>query len=165
MKEATLESPDVKPPVLWKTILVPIDFSERSKAAINVAVCLAEQCSAKIILLHVVQLSGADCIETGTAAHEAMDSARKSLDEIANEIPTPLVSQKIVCFGGGGISQKIIETACEISSDLIVLATHAYGPFKRALLGSVAEGVNRDAPCPVLVVRQNKITNDKVVLA
>ena len=156
MKEAIIESVEVKPSAFWKTILVPIDFSERSKEAIKVAVCLAEQCGAKIILLHVVQLANADAIETGTAAYEAMESARKSLDEMADEIPTAWVGQKLVCFSGGGISQKIMETAGEVSSDLIVLATHAYGLFKRALLGSVAEEVNRHAPCEVLVVRQKQ---------
>jgi nucleotide-binding universal stress UspA family protein len=156
MKTNTIELPQEKPPVPWKRILVPIDFSEPSKEAVKIAVCLAEQCGAKITFLHVVQLSGADCIETGTAAYEVMDSAQKSLDEIADEIPTTLVGQKLVCFSGGGISEKIIETARAISSDLIVLATHAYGFFKRLLLGSTTEGVNRHAPCPVLVVQQKQ---------
>lgn len=161
MKEATVESPEVKPPMPWKRILVPIDFSEPSKEAIKIAICLAEQSGAKITLLHVVQLSSAESIETGTAAYQVVDSAQKSLDEIAAEIPTTLVSEKLVCFGGGGISEKINEIARAISSDLIVLATHAYGFFKRALLGSTTESVNRHAPCPVLVVRQT--SNSKTV--
>ncbi|HUA67275.1 MAG TPA: universal stress protein [Candidatus Saccharimonadales bacterium] len=157
MKETIFESFETKPAALWKTILVPIDFSEGSKEAVKVAVCLAEQCSAKLTLLHVVQLSPADAIETGTAAYEAMDSARRSLDQMAEEIPAELVSQKVVCFSGEGVSRKIIQTAREISSDLIVLATHAYGFFKRALLGSTTASVNRDAPCEVLVVRQRQV--------
>jgi len=157
MNETILESSEMKPASSWKRILVPIDFSEGSKEAVKVAVCLAEQCSAKLTLLHVVQLSRADAIETGTAAYEAMDSARRSLDEMAEEIPAELVGQKVVCFSGEGVSQKIIQTAREISSDLIVLATHAYGFFKRALLGSTTANVNRYAPCEVLVVRQKQV--------
>lgn len=157
MKETILASSEIKPAAPWKRILVPIDFSEGSKEAVKVALCLAEQCGAKLTLLHVVQLSCTDAMETGTGAYEAMDSARRSLDEMAGEIPAELVGQKVVCFSGEGVSQKIIQTAGEISSDLIVLATHAYGFFKRALLGSTTAAVNRHAPCEVLMVRQKQV--------
>lgn len=165
MKEAAIESCEVKPPVFWKTILVPIDFSDLSKEAVRIAVCLAEQCDAKIILLHVVDLLNASSIETGMAAYEVMDSARRSLDEIAAENPTASVSQKLVCFGCGGVSQKIIEIAGEVSSDLIVLTAHACSPFKRVLFGSNAEDVERHAPCEVLIVRQKQHFNNKIVRA
>lgn len=155
MKETAIELPGKKSPIFWKTILVPVDLSELSSDAINIAACFAEQCGAKIVLLHVAQLSPGS-VETGTPAYEVMVSANQSLDEIADEIPAGLVSQKLVCFGGEGISWKIIETACEVSSDLIVLATHGYGPFTRALLGSTTERVTRHAPCAVLVVRQKQ---------
>ena len=154
MKETSLKSPGQESAPFWKRILVPVDFSDLSKGAIKIAVCLAKQYDAKITLLHVVQLSGATSIETGTAAYEVMDLAQKYLDQIAVEIPATLVGQKVVCFSGEGVSQKIVEMAGEVSSDLIVLATHAHGFIKRLLLGSTVERINRHAPCPVLVVRQ-----------
>jgi nucleotide-binding universal stress UspA family protein len=163
MKEAIIESQEEKPRALWKRILVPIDFSELSKEAINIAVSLAKQFDGKITLLHVVNLSNAASIETGTVAYEVMKSARRSLDEMAAEIPSKFLGEKIICFSAGGISQKIVEMACQVSSDLIVLATHAYGFLKRLLQYSTTESVNRHAPCAVLIVRENKITNNKIV--
>lgn len=148
-----LEVPEVKQ-TSWQRILVPVDFSDESKEAIKIAARLAEQSSAKITLLHVVELSCPDAIETGTMAYEAMDSARRTLDEMAGDLPTSLVCQKLVCFSAGGIARKIVETARDVSSDLIVLATHACGVFKRLLLGSTSESVKRHSPCPVLAVRQ-----------
>ncbi|HEV2329490.1 MAG TPA: universal stress protein [Verrucomicrobiae bacterium] len=165
MKEATIELPEAKPPIAWKRILVPIDFTESSREAVKVAVCLAEHSDAKITLLHVVQLSSAETIETGTAAYEVMECAQRSLDEIAGEIPTAFVGQRLVCFSGAGISEKIIQTARELSTDLIVLVAHACGLFKRIFLGSTTEDVDHHAPCPVLVVRGNQNSNGKTVLA
>ncbi|HXR48296.1 MAG TPA: universal stress protein [Candidatus Limnocylindrales bacterium] len=156
MKKTDAESLETKSPITWKAILVPTDFSERSEEAVKTAIRLAEQCGAKISLLHVAQLPNSGCFEAGTAADVVMDSAREALDEIANEIPTARNGEKLVCFGAWGAFQKIVETAREISADLIVMATHGYGAFKRALLGSAAEYVIRHAPCPVLVVRQKQ---------
>ena len=156
MKEADAESLETKSPIPWKAILVPTDFSERSEEALKTAICLAERCGAKISLLHVAQLPNSGCFEAGTAADEVMNSAREALDEIANEIPSAPIGEKLVCFGAWGTFQKIVETAREISADLIVMATHGYDAFKRALLGSAAEYVIRHGPCPVLVVRQKQ---------
>jgi nucleotide-binding universal stress UspA family protein len=45
-----------------------------------------------------------------------------------------------------------VEEAERLSADLIVMGTHGHGPVRHALLGSVAERVIREAPCPVLTV-------------
>jgi len=153
MKEADHKLLERKAPVHWKTILVPTDLSERSKQAVKAAAYLAEQCGAKVTLLHVVQMYSGS-LETGTAADHFMDLARESLDQIADDIPPGLIGEKLVAFGPQGTFQKIVETADEISSDLIVVATHSYGPITRALLGSLAVSVIRHASCAVLVVQQ-----------
>ena len=53
----------------------------------------------------------------------------------------------------GAPAETIVRAAKEWSADLIVIASHGRTGVRRALLGSVAEGVMRSAPCPVLVVR------------
>jgi nucleotide-binding universal stress UspA family protein len=55
--------------------------------------------------------------------------------------------------GVGPAAEKIIEAAKEKSADLIVVATHGRTGFSHALMGSVAEKVVRQAPCPVLTIR------------
>jgi len=135
----------------WKTILVPTDLSERSKQAVKAATYLAEQCNAKITLLHVIQVYSGS-FEGGAAADHFVNLAREYLDRMADEIPAELVGDKLVSFGPDGTFLKIVETADAIASDLIVMATHSYGPVKRALFGSLATSVIRHAPCAVLVV-------------
>ena len=47
----------------------------------------------------------------------------------------------------------IVRTATRLAIDLIVMGTHGRGGLKHLILGSVAEHVIREAPCPVLILR------------
>jgi hypothetical protein len=57
----------------------------------------------------------------------------------------------------GGAARGIVELARELSADLVVVGSGQRRGMARALLGSVAEKVSREAPCPVLVVREKAI--------
>ena len=155
MKGAMIQNGEEKPTVCWKEILTPTDFSERSQEAVRTATCLAEQCGAKITLLHVVQFPALGCPEAELAVNEVINSSSDSLNEIANGIPTGLINGKLVRLSMQSVEQEIIETAHHISADLIVIAMHDCSPFTRALLGSTTEYLIRHAPCTVLVTRQN----------
>ncbi|MEX2399218.1 MAG: universal stress protein, partial [Rhodothermales bacterium] len=49
--------------------------------------------------------------------------------------------------------ERIVELAKELDTDVLVIPTHGLSGVKRALMGSVAEGVVRKANCPVFVVK------------
>jgi nucleotide-binding universal stress UspA family protein len=153
---AKIEPLSEKSPPCWANILAPTDFSDQSIQAVKTAACLAEQCGAKIVLLHVVRLQASCPIEAALGVGEIMDSSRESLDEISEEIPAALVREKLVRFGTQGTVPEIIEATRELSADLIVIATHGHSRLERALLGTTAEKVVRHAPCPVLVVRRKE---------
>jgi len=53
----------------------------------------------------------------------------------------------------GNPASEIVKAAKDWPADLIVIGSHGRGGLTRALMGSVAEGVMRQAPCPVLVAR------------
>ena len=53
----------------------------------------------------------------------------------------------------GPAAEKIIEAAKDKDADMIVMATHRRTGLSHALMGSVAEKVVRQAPCPVLTIR------------
>ena len=57
---------------------------------------------------------------------------------------------------GGRPYEEIVRVAREIGADLIVLSTRGHSGLKHLLLGSTAERVVRNAPCPVLVARKRK---------
>lgn len=143
------------PALSWKKIFAPTDLSQPSKHALKTAAALAQACHAKLILFHVVPCPDCASFDAPPDAGKMMDEAREFLDEIARTIPPDVAVEKIVRFGTRAPVEQILEEANNLPADLIVLATHGYGGFKRVFMGSTAERIVHHAPCPVLVVRPN----------
>lgn len=131
-------------------ILVPLDGSPASLAALDHALSLAEREDARVELLHV------DAPDTIAApAPDARREFERSFDEafsIARDRVGDRASRRVV---SGDPVRKIVETARDGHYNLIVMGTHGRVGRLHALLGSVAEGVVRNAPCPVLTVREH----------
>jgi nucleotide-binding universal stress UspA family protein len=81
---------------------------------------------------------------------DEMDQLRDQLDKIAPDDPQIEVAHRLE---QGDAVRELIRVAGEERADLIVMATHGRGGVSRLLMGSVAEGVMRKAPCPVLTMR------------
>jgi len=145
-----------------ENILVPTDFSEFSRYALNYAIPFAQTFAARIILIHITpenelvslrQIS--PYLEPGRLEEllrqrEVED--RKQLDEF---IPPELKKGiKVETIHKVGIPfVEIIRTAKEKGVDLIVMATHGRSGLSHVLFGSVAEKVVRQSTCPVLSIR------------
>jgi len=148
-------------PFELRHILVPVDFSDTSKKAIQYAVPFGAAFDAEVLLLHVMQPYSVP-VELGymppqwaESQREFVKSARDELDKLcAREIGARARSQ--VQVREGVPWQEIIAAARETCADLIILATHGRTGLRHVLLGSVAERVVRHAPCPVLVVRERE---------
>lgn len=78
---------------------------------------------------------------------------RKEFPDLAVGLTTKVVK--------GSPKQAIVEEAENWGADLIIMGSHGYGFWQRALLGSVSESVVHHAPCSVLVVRQPVNLNGK----
>jgi nucleotide-binding universal stress UspA family protein len=136
-----------------RTVLHPTDFSDRSDAAFGVAAALARDYGARLVVLHVAPndvvyagLIGA--VRTDPRRYLEAIAARLAeyhADGLAAPIATHLVEGEVVA--------GILRAAAEVAADLIVLGSHGRSGLGRVLLGSVAEGVLRHAPCPVLTVK------------
>lgn len=128
-----------------KKILVPMDGSPSSLAALTQALTLAEDVGASIDVLHV----------------NAAVSAAKSVEEESERDMESAIAEAAKWLGDrlsrhsedGDPIRKILEAAAEQKADLIVMGTHGRVGRLHALIGSVAEAVVRSAPCPVLTVR------------
>jgi nucleotide-binding universal stress UspA family protein len=150
-------------PFKLKNILVPIDFSDFSRGALQYALPFAEKYGAKLILLHVVEPrvypeNYFDVLVPAEMEQVNMKLAatgRKRLAELGRlEIDPEIASDTLVRIGKP--YAEIIHTAKEWDIDLIIIATHGYAGLKHVFLGSTAERVARHAPCPVLTVRQRE---------
>ena len=138
-----------------RSILVPIDFSETSTAALRYAVQLAEDYGADISLLHVVEPEYYNCLSDLTFSKSTItfvEAATLRLAKLAKEeVPSSVLVRPWVQIGSP--YEEITTAAKILNADWIVIATHGYTGFCHALLGSTAERVVRHAQCPVLVVR------------
>jgi len=149
----------VKSPFRIKKILVPVDFSDCSKKALQYAIPFARQFDAALTLLHVVQanyyVGDFGTIDTALLETEMRKNAEKQLADLAaREVGKGLRCE--TTLRTGRIVSEIVEVARQTQTDLIIISTHGHTGLKHILLGSVAENVVRHAPCPVLIVRQQE---------
>jgi nucleotide-binding universal stress UspA family protein len=140
-----------------KLILFPTDFSEASTEALSAAVTMAQTFHAAIEVLHVdlgvtlVLPPPGDVLSMPIASEKAMAEAAEKLDRTVAE----LRAKNIVCTeasASGRTHAAITEHAARIGAGLIVMGSHGHHGLGHLLLGSVAEKVVQNAPCPVLVV-------------
>lgn len=154
------EPPNVSPFKL-KKVLVPVDFSDCSKKALQYAVPFAKQFNATLTLLHVVPRHSAIDGETYpvncelTLEKDLRENARQKLIELAKEFPLHEIPVQIeTCLGATGV--EIANAAQKLEADLIIISTHGRTGRVHSLVGSVAENLVQLARCPVLVVRQHE---------
>lgn len=133
-------------------VVVPVDFSDASLEAVDVALQLVDAPS-DIYLIHVLpKLSVAepgmiwDSVNDESRAEHVEQSLRKKLAGDTYEGVHIDVE-----FGDPG--NQIVKFAGRVSAELIVIPSQGRTGLERLLLGSVAERVARLAPCPVLVLR------------
>jgi nucleotide-binding universal stress UspA family protein len=133
-------------------ILHPTDFSEHSRAALQLAAALARDHGARLLLLHVAELPAATYGEALLVLDRAAyaDELQGKLERVVVAAPPGCVERRVVV---GDAVSEIVSVAQETPCDLIVMGTHGRTGLRRALLGSVAEQVMRKAPCPVLTVK------------
>jgi len=137
-----------------KNILVPVDFSETSKNALDYAQNVAKALGASVHVLHVIldphsQAWSVEVPEMNLSrlTESWQTQAQKRLDELTVDAP----GERVVTTGHA--FSEIIRYAESHGIDLIVMGTRGLGAVEHMLLGSVAEKVVRKAPCPVLTVR------------
>ncbi len=135
-------------------ILLPVDFSENCKGAARYAGMLACRWHSELTMLHVVPKSEYPIVgmeappDFFELRRAVVSEADKNLDAFLNEELRGLSVKRLVVEGDP--ASEIVKTAHATRSDLIVMPTHGYGPFRRFLLGSVTAKVLHDADCPVL---------------
>lgn len=144
-----------------KTILVPTDFSATSMQAVDHAKVLAETFGASLHLLHVLPDPHAPAwalFAYGIPVDQLRSHWAHTAEGRLDELLTAEVHQALRAVTDtrvGYPSIEIVRYAEAHQVDLIVLGTRGHGPVEHALLGSVAERVVRNAPCPVLTVPES----------
>lgn len=148
-------------------ILVPLDGSDLAENVLPVVEELAEKLSAKVILLQAVTPSTQALREAApgaiTSPELSVDVARRRVEAETGAAERYLesVRQRLADKGltastsvaEGAPAPAILQSAKDNDASLIALATHGRGGLARAVMGSVADAVVRNAAAPVLLVR------------
>ncbi len=141
----------------WRKILVPMDFSEDSEAALGKAIEFAKVFGASIHLLHVFEYPTYVGTPWGTsfppgAFSEVRTRAAAFLAERTEKVEAEGI-QATAESEEGRPSEVIVAVAERIDADLIAMGTRGLTGVRHVLLGSVAERTLRHAPCPVMTVK------------
>ncbi|MEX0776013.1 MAG: universal stress protein [Phycisphaeraceae bacterium] len=149
-------------------LLVCVDFSDVTQAVLAEARKLAGALRAKVTLLHVappqqnllglepdlIGLEPVPQVPTPLIApvrqdtHRGLESLAQQFDGAAMQCQAILVE--------GSVVQSIDEHARQMAVDMIIVGSHGHGALYHALVGSVTEGLLRQARQPVLVVRSQR---------
>lgn len=146
-----------------RSLLVPLDGSPFAEHALPSAVSIAKRSGASIELarvetkLHSLELPTelADSEFARTSA-----DARAYLEDAAQRLRAAAHVHVTTCLLEGRVAQALHDRSAAAGVDLIVLTTHGRGPLSRLWLGSVADQLIREAPCPLLLVRPGETPPD-----
>lgn len=143
---------------MYKHVLVPLDGSDLAEQAVVEAKKLVGA-ETEITLFQVIRLPlpvmspdvglSMPVIEMDDLMGEAMDY----LNKVAAELSAAGITAKCAVVEADNVADAITDYARGHGIDLIVKTTHGRGGLSRLVFGSVAEGVVRHAPCPVLLIR------------
>jgi nucleotide-binding universal stress UspA family protein len=147
---------------MYKRILVAVDGSDTSKAALNEAIAVAKVHGAELRLVHVVDAASlfvSDSFYVDAARLEAalIEAGKQYLADAAAaagraglRAETRLVENENL---NARAADLIVQEARAWPAELIVVGTHGRRGLSHLFMGSVAEGVLRIAPAPVLLIR------------
>ena len=138
-------------------ILVPIDFSDRSKKALDVAEKFAPIVGGKVTPFYshlpISELDEPYALGMSTAMYQNFDDLESILKERVSELSKEVVDKKYLnepIIMMGNAAQSIIDISDDF--DYIIMSSHGRTGFSRFLLGSVSEKVLRLSKIPVMIV-------------
>ena len=147
---------------MWKTILVPHDFSSCANHASALARDVAKLHGARLFLLHVAELPPMMGPTTSVVPDEggapisvkdyALRSSEAHLEDLANRLRADGVEVTYEAVLGN-VYSEIADAVVRQGADLVVMGTHGRSGLAHVVLGSVTEKVVRHSKVPVLTVR------------
>ena len=147
-------------PSIPTKILLPIDFSSSSQAALEMAADLALHFHAELYLVNVIPVFPTttlpDLIPEGEFLQEARSFADKHLAKCHATLAAMGVKSSSSVEVGNDIAGSIMEVVEREHADMVVISTHGISGWHPLVFGSIAEKVVKLAQCPLLLLRSAK---------
>ncbi len=142
-------------------ILAAIDFSSVTDDILVQTQILAQALSAEVTLVHVAdpdpEFVGYDA-GPKSVRHDVAKEFREEhakIQDLSNDLRNNGLDATALLIQGNTV-EAIQEEAIRLDAEMIIVGSHGHGAVYHLLLGSVSEGVIKNAPCPVLVVPTTK---------
>ena len=157
-----------------QVVVVGVDYSESSELALVQALELASsERNAELHAVHVAAsfppVVGVEHVPDGAPSAEVVRASGGELEQYLDrrlfeftrgrDAAAPIPQRIVGHLRFDSPAEQIAEVARDLEAHLVIVGTHGRRGFSRMLLGSVAEGVVRLSPCPVLVVRPREVSD------
>ena len=137
-------------------VVVPVDFSDASLGAVDVALQFAASPEGVhvVYVLPIITDYEAAIIWENVAGNARQHQGERALRE---KLPGPKYEKVHMMVRVGDAGHEVANFAQEIGADLIIVPSHGRRGLSHLLIGSVAERIVRLANCPVLVLKQPRV--------
>jgi nucleotide-binding universal stress UspA family protein len=139
---------------MFQRLLVPVDLTEKSMSAVDVAFDLARRSKGKVTLLHVIEtIEHVRFDEMKDLYRQLENSARKGLQEFSERFEAAGIEvDRLVTYGHR--TRGIVDAAVASQSDVIIMASHRINPERPGHdWSTISYGVAILAPCHVLLIK------------
>lgn len=136
----------------WQRLLLATDLAPASRAAENRALELAEAYNSGLTILSVLEVPSYLSGEAGTVGCKLPPERSQALAAVQEAATTAGIQAEVLTAIGDAAS-LICQAARDQNAGVIIVGSHGRSGLRRLLLGSTAEKVIGQAPCPVLVVK------------
>jgi nucleotide-binding universal stress UspA family protein len=147
-------------PSIPTKILLPIDFSPSSQAALEMAADLALHFHAELHLVNVIPFFASttfpDFVPEEAFLKEARSRAEKDLAKCIAVLKVRRVKASFSVEAGNDVAGTIMDVLDREKIDMIVISTHGISGWHPLVFGSIAEKVVKLAQCPLLLLRSAK---------
>jgi nucleotide-binding universal stress UspA family protein len=147
-------------PSIPTRILLPIDFSPSSQAALEMAADLARHFHAELYLVNVIPMFPTtklpDLVPETEFINEARTFAEQHLAKCHTALAARGIKSKCIIETGNDVVGNIMEVVEREHIDLVVISTHGISGWHPLVFGSIAEKVIKLVQCPLLLLRSSK---------
>jgi nucleotide-binding universal stress UspA family protein len=141
-------------------ILLPIDFSPSSEAALEAATGLAQQFHAGIHLVHIIpeipDFNGSDFFPETSVLQERRETIEEKLDARKKQLMLQGVRTSFSIETGNDIVGNLMRVIKRENADMVVISTHGLSGWRPLILGSIAEQVIKQVNCTLLLLQSGQ---------
>ncbi|WP_111894416.1 universal stress protein [Acinetobacter sp. MB5] len=145
----------------YQHILVPVDGSETSLAAVKQAASIAKAFNSKVTAVCVLAVDpfvAVEFVNTDQFINDYVVKAKEEIQEILEQAKSLFAQEGVTAdtqiLEGQAVHKVIVEAVGELGADLIVIGSHGRKGIKKLFLGSVTQAILSEGTVPVLVVHK-----------